>query len=417
MTFSHKFIFILLVIQPLIDLITSLSTHYSQLPVSIGALLKTALMGVLVVYLIYYFYPRNKWLFIIFIGSYLSIIITLIINFVLKRHFVLFAELNFALKTSYYITMIYSAIMLFNHRSLTKQMIDQATKTIALIIGLSYWFAIITQTAFASYQHGGPGFSGWFYAANELSVIVIVLLGLAIVNLKNDHSVTAWGAMIFMLSMVPMIGTKTAFLGGGIIILFSCLYALLDIFSGHQRGKNALYLSLIILFICFIPLTPIAAKSAHTDNGSQLHPKQESGAEKGSSDVFKKVLSSRDLYFDSIKADYQAAQGIRKLFGLGYSGDYKTKPELIEMDFFDLFFSYGVIGSIFLLSPLLYAIYNVLVLNGSEQYVILLISLGLSFGIAFFAGHVLFAPAVMTYVALTLIAIEKVARQTGEAYE
>lgn len=416
MKFSNKFLLILLIIQPLIDLITSLSAKYSQLSISIGALTKTTFMFVLMIYLIYYFSTQNKWFFAIVIGSYLSIFITLIINFFLKSNYIFFTELNFALKTSYYLTMIYSSIFLFNRGKVIKGVIYRAIKIISIIIGVSYWFSIMSRTAFDSYEYGGAGYSGWFFSANELSVIVIVLLGLTVMNLTLDQTLTAWISFILVLSMVPMIGTKTAFLGGGIILFISVIYALLDFKTQASRMKNILLLVVAIIYVCLIPLTPIASKTADLQSQLYINQMPMKDSQDKTSGFFQRILSSRDIYFDSIKEDYRAANGVRKTFGLGYSGDYTNKPEVIEMDFFDLFFSYGVIGSMFLIAPLLYAIYNILFLQWNRRYIILLVTLGLVLGIASLAGHVIFAPAVMTYIAILLVALH-MERKVGEVYE
>ncbi|HSH50469.1 MAG TPA: O-antigen ligase family protein, partial [Bacteroidales bacterium] len=61
--------------------------------------------------------------------------------------------------------------------------------------------------------------SGWFYSANELSVIVIILLTLTIIYFHEKRTFLPLIAFSFILSMIPMIGTKTAFYGAIIIII------------------------------------------------------------------------------------------------------------------------------------------------------------------------------------------------------
>src|SRR5699024_7229978 len=84
---------------------------------------------------------------------------------------------------------------------------------------------------------------------------------------------------------------------------------------------------------------------------------------------------------------------------------YTSDPKIIEMDFFDMFFSYGVIGSLFLLIPLVYLCVKILVFPIHIEKALLLFTLCLCFGIAFLAGHVIFAPSVMTYLAILFLAI------------
>src|SRR5699024_5169954 len=131
-----------------------------------------------------------------------------------------------------------------------------------------------------------------------------------------------------------------------------------------------------------------------------------------------RVLSSRDIYFYATYEDFKQSSTVRKLFGIGYAGNYVTEPKLIEMDFFDLFFSYGYIGSLLLIIPLVILVRKLFVLNSSITYILLQLTLLLSVGIAFLAGHVLFAPAVMTYVTILLLQITSLNHnKLGGTYE
>ena len=126
---------------------------------------------------------------------------------------------------------------------------------------------------------------------------------------------------------------------------------------------------------------------------------------------FQQMMSSRDIYLEDIKADYVQAIPIRKLIGLGYAGDYEKNPKMIEMDFFDLFFSYGIIGTLIMLLSVPILLNRLLAYRHTITYLVSLLALGLIGGISFVAGHVMFAPAVMTYVAILAIVIGLEARK------
>lgn len=425
-----RFIFWLIILQPIIDLITSISNQFSGFPLSIGALSRALLMAFLFIYISYYLIRKKQKLLILFIASFTVILITMVVNVFFKENFAWFEEINFIIKTSYYLVMIYLSIILIENRILSKALILQSTKIVSLIIGVSYWLAIITGTSINSYSYINKGYSGWFYAANELSVIVLILLGIMIINLKYDKRLTTWLAFIFMLSMLPMVGTKTAFFGGLFIVAITVIYLLFTFNLKFWKDKNCLiFLCLIIIFICFIPLSPI------TSNTKQLGPvieqkqpekkqttKVEDPIEEERGSAFtKRLLSSRNVYFQDTKADFVNAGGLRKAFGLGYAGDYKKEePKVIEMDFLDMFFSYGVIGTLFLLLPLLYVLKQIMAtifpLNGEK--ILLIFTLGICFGIAFLAGHIVFAPSVITYIAILfiLLGVEKDESQTNSKH-
>ena len=121
------------------------------------------------------------------------------------------------------------------------------------------------------------------------------------------------------------------------------------------------------------------------------------------------LLSSRELFLEKQKNDFIKAPISQKLFGMGYAGNYTDEPKMVEMDFYDLLFSFGIIGTLILLIPLLYfgikiiifAFLNIKIVF-NLKYSMYATSLLLAFGIAFTAGHVLTAPAVSIYIAAIL---------------
>src|SRR5699024_7361903 len=115
------------------------------------------------------------------------------------------------------------------------------------------------------------------------------------------------------------------------------------------------------------------------------------------------LLSSRDVNLRDTFADFQASPAPQTSFGLGHGGNYTREPKTIEMDSFDLFFSIGIVGTVVMLLAGLALVYQLLTWNVTFIYLYSLGVLGLIMGISFVAGHVLFAPAVITYVAIFTI--------------
>lgn len=94
---------------------------------------------------------------------------------------------------------------------------------------------------------------------------------------------------------------------------------------------------------------------------------------------------------------------------MGYAGNYTTKVKLVEMDFHDLFFAFGIVGFLMYLLPLLYfgiKIFIRLITNFkklfSVKHMLLASTLVLSLGIGFMSGHVLTAPAVSIFFTVIL---------------
>ena len=94
---------------------------------------------------------------------------------------------------------------------------------------------------------------------------------------------------------------------------------------------------------------------------------------------------------------------------MGYAGNYTDKIKLIEMDFHDLFFAFGIVGFLIYLIPLLYfgiKLFIRMITNFKKimkvKYMLLASTLVLSLGIGFMSGHVLTAPAVSIFFVVIL---------------
>ncbi|MFD0769520.1 O-antigen ligase family protein, partial [Bacillus sp. CGMCC 1.60114] len=99
----------------------------------------------------------------------------------------------------------------------------------------------------------------------------------------------------------------------------------------------------------------------------------------------------------------------QKLFGMGYGGNYKENPKLTERDFHDWFYTFGIIGFIFMILPFVYYSFKTLflIIKNFKQvltikYALIATGILLSLGIAFISGHVLTAPAVSIYFSVLL---------------
>src|SRR5690625_278596 len=96
---DYKLLFILFIIQPIIDIITSLMTKYNYSAISVGALSRTLIMITLFIYILQYILVKKQNVIWLFICSFASIAAMFMTNFLLKEPFILYEELNFVLKT------------------------------------------------------------------------------------------------------------------------------------------------------------------------------------------------------------------------------------------------------------------------------------------------------------------------------
>src|SRR5699024_8901434 len=164
----------------------------------------------------------------------------------------------------------------------------------SIIIGVSYWLAIITGTSIESYAYEGVGYAGWIFSANELSVIIILLLGILLARFLEGPAISTWLAFLLLVSMLPMIGTKTVFIGGVLLLIIYTLYLLGKYRLRILQNKNSiLFIGVVIIFFCLLPVTPIMSNTAPAET-TQIQETTEQTT--NVAPFIQKILSSRHLY-------------------------------------------------------------------------------------------------------------------------
>ncbi|MGR4031293.1 O-antigen ligase family protein, partial [Bacillus sp. ZZQ-131] len=127
------------------------------------------------------------------------------------------------------------------------------------------------------------------------------------------------------------------------------------------------------------------------------------------------IFSGRQVYEERHKQFFKEAPLSQKLLGMGYAGNFKYNeqkqpdPKLIEMDFHDWFYDFGIIGFALLMIPFIYYGLRILLAFATRfkdifniKYGMIAASLLLALGIAYIAGHILTAPGVGIYFVVVL---------------
>lgn len=402
-----KILLIYILVQPLIDIATSLSTRFGISILSFGTVIRFLFLVIGFVLVLWRLLGERKlFLLVIFLLPFIEVLLMLLINGIEKRPFHVTAEISFAAKTVYYVVCLFVFYFYLHSKTLIKILTITAS-----LYGLSMLAAIATHTGFNSYDFGEKGTTGWFFAANEIGATLGILLPFTL--LYAGKKGWAWLAVILTLFGLYFIGTKVSFLSALVLLLLASGYLLV------KRQKPWIVTTIVTLcFIGLIPLAPIYqniktptyyappfslqddANASHSKNGSHHHLEDHP--------ILRKIFSSRLFYFETKLDDYSEVSPLRKLFGMGYAGNYTDKKaKLVEMDFIDLWIAYGWIGVFFILLPLivwLIAIVKGFIKSHRLKYYQWMLSFTclLGLGIAFISGHVMFAPAVSIYFCLAI---------------
>ncbi|AJG94974.1 O-antigen ligase family protein [Bacillus tropicus] len=438
--FPH-FLLLFIVFQPILDLLTSFSIYVLHMSATVGIVVRFAFMLLALGYLLLHHKQQGAKKYILYLCLFgIVLAIGLVNNLMIKSPVSFGEEVKFIMKSVYPIVLLFGYIIalkeLKNNEFAFHKIITYFLYA-TLILSISIITAMATGTDFASYPNSKIGSRGWFFAGNDLSSIFAIMF--PIVVLYSVHKTTSFSKVYYWIPTVLamyasiMIGTKVGY-GAIVITLGIALFFLFIEYMMHRKkeGKGFTYLvntivAAVVLggLLVLTPQTPIAKnmsihlqiyeykKSVQDEKdrkeGKVVKEEEHKQGELTDSEMKSLIYSDRDKFLKVYKQYYKEAPLSQKLFGMGYAGNYTTKMKLVEMDFHDLFFAFGIVGFLMYLLPLLYfgiKIFIRLITNFkklfSVKHMLLASTLVLSLGIGFMSGHVLTAPAVSIFFVVIL---------------
>ncbi len=397
-----RWIGICLILQPIIDFLTSFMVRFSGSAVTIGVILRFLFLVVLGCIVLFYIPWKQKKLSLLFV--FLSILYGIgyiVVNFETFGTF--FVEVKGYMKTFF---LPYMTVFLYDICRYYKVKIDLKYLVVCAMIYITVIFlADLTNSSFFSYAYDKVGHVGWFYAANEIGAVVALLSFLvfhAIGNLKNK--LLSYFLLIVYGHVSLLIGTKVPFFGVCIAFAVLIVYQL----CLKEKKKIILFICALVTVLAFAPFSNLAKNLGIHINLLQIKEEVSNEQISNSDKLTSLVLSDRDIYLKKNISVFTEQNIWRKAFGIGYyhnEGEYK----LIEMDFADILVTQGFIGFFLIISLALYLVVNIFRnivkrrFRFDEMSFLTFMSLGLALAISFIAGHVLVAPAVSIYVALFIM--------------
>ncbi|MCX9099867.1 O-antigen ligase family protein [Bacillus anthracis] len=438
--FPH-FLLLFIVFQPILDLLTSFSIYVLHMSATVGIVVRFAFMLLALGYLLLHHKQQGAKKYILYLCLFgIVLAIGLVNNLMIKSPVSFGEEVKFIMKSVYPIVLLFGYIIalkeLKNNEFAFHKIITYFLYA-TLILSISIITAMATGTDFPSYPNSKIGSRGWFFAGNDLSSIFAIMF--PIVVLYSVHKTTSFSKVYYWIPTVLamyasiMIGTKVGY-GAIVITLGIALFFLFIEYMMHRKkeGKGFIYLvntivAAVVLggLLVLTPQTPIAKnmsihlkiyeykKSVQDEKdrkeGKVVKEEEHKQGELTDSEMKSLIYSDRDKFLKVYKQYYKEAPLSQKLFGMGYAGNYTTKMKLVEMDFHDLFFAFGIVGFLMYLLPLLYfgiKIFIRLITNFkklfSVKHMLLASTLVLSLGIGFMSGHVLTAPAASIFFVVIL---------------
>lgn len=389
-----KIIYYLFLILPFIDLITSFTERINGNIVSIGTIFKGILILFSGIYILFITKSKYKKKSIIY---YLLLSIFSIIHILIGNNS--YVSSGTQLIKFMFLPIIF--IFLLNYNDDYKISYIEMKKILkynVFFILTTILIAKLTNTGFNSYSDTiTTGVVGWYYSANEISGIITILFPLFLEDILKNNKYS-FMLVMYVIFMMMMLGTKTPLLG----VLISLIALFIHILLKDKNKKN------IFKIVFFISYTVILFfNSSYLSNLNSGRYISTTNA----------VFSSRDIYLNNTTKEYINHNLEEKLFGLG-STNNKVLEKYVEMDFYDLLYRFGIIGFIIFMIPFFKIVLKMMeyalshLNNYNYDKMILILITMLSLLIAFFAGHILSAPAVSIYFGITIILYLNIDKET-----
>ncbi len=401
----NNLLVIFLLLQPILDLITGLGIHLWNVSITFGIIIRMIFL-IFILYSVVFVYKNKK--------SYLYYGILIIYGvcyiagiFLCKDGVGIFSELQGFCRAFYFPVLL---ISLYNIKEEIK-----ISKMTLMVVLITYLVCILVPNClnmgFETYQITKAGTLGFFNSANEISGIISLLTPIMLLIFVNCKKIIPIIIIsIIYLFIVLTIGTKTPLLSLGITMGFAYLWFIYQ----EVRVKNfkIIGISLIVLIIFIVGMILVLPKTnfykniethlnyLEVDNITEVLKKEEL--------VDHFIFSQRLTFMKNRRQEYQASNTYQKLFGIGYlNGNKEAKG--IEMDYFDIYYSHGIIGFIIYFGIYGYFFYRIMKERKKLDFTqyMLYVSIILSIFLSFFTGHILTAPAVSLLVTILLLMLVK----------
>ena len=399
-----KIISIFILLQPILDLITGLCVNLLDFNITIGIIIRILFLA-LIMYITTFVFKKKLSLWV-----YISIIFYSI--FYLTGIFIFkdgsyFAEIQGLVKAFYFPILL---ISLYEIRNEIK--VSNLTLVITLFTYLMCIFIpSLLNIGFKTYQIAKIGTLGFYNSANEISGIISLLTPIMFTLILGKNKYLIKGLMLLVyLIVILMMGTKTPLLSlcitlGSIFIyyMYHCI---------KKKTYKPIIYSVVLILVGFASLILVLPKTNFYKN-IEIHLDYlevdnvfEVFTEYELVDHF--IFSQRLTFLENKNDLYLKSSAYEKIFGIGYTHKNKV-TKAIEMDYFDIFYSHGIIGFALYFGIYLYVLSQIFKAKQKTTYTrcMQLVALLLILVLSMFTGHIITGPAVSLIAAILIIMLAK----------
>ena len=427
----QNILIIYILFQPIIDIITSLCVRNISEKLSLGIVIRVLFMLFIMIYAIIKTNTKSRIKLIIYYSCIALYGITYIANSYLKYNFsMIFTQVKGIVKVFYFPILLISLYEIYKEKKFNS---FEKYLNISLIIYITTIIICrIFSVGYPTYPNNDKlGSIGLFYAGNETSAILAILTPICFWKLLTKKF-SIFNTIVCVATVFSMleIGTKVSVLSIFTLLGLSFILAGIKLFTKERKTIfkqfTAVSLMIVLVFV-FVAYTPAGKnmnigitweKSDYVQSPFHSTPEKPENTEETEKDkklYSEKLLSGRTDYLKDTLQRYTQETVLTKLTGIGYISLSNEKSvyenKLVEIDYFDIFFCHGILGTLIYIVPLIFIaislfkkFFSNFVVNIKNYYTIFaLYSILIGCGTALLAGHVFTAPAVSIFLVISIL--------------
>lgn len=393
---------VFLYLQPFLDVITAIFLEVFHIHFTIGMIFRFLFL-LFVLYNVVFIFQKKRCL-VYYVLVLLYSICYMVMLYSTGGDSFLFSELQMLLKFFYFPLLLTSFYFIKDSIVISEKVIVR----LFCIYLLFLFIPTLTHTGFQSYDVTKGGSIGWFYSANEISAIMAILFPIFISSFSNfKYKFYKILFLIIYLVVMLTIGTKVPLLAFFLTLFFIFMYMLICwIREKRYQWIMVLMAGIVVIItsaILIIPKTTFYKNiQVHLDFLGVNHI----------TDVFSSthlidhfIFSERVTFLEGKSISYDNAPLIKKVLGLGIH-DEEDLSKMIEMDYYDVFYSTGLVGCLLFFIPYLYILYQIYKSLKTKKFNFIrymnVVSLILILLLSLFSGHVITSPSVSIYCIIIL---------------
>ena len=395
-------VFVLL--GPILDLITGVCLHALGINLTLGIIIRVLFLAFICIITLFTFKKKNILIPYLIIGLYF---IFYTIGMIIYKETSIFVEVQNLVKVFYFPILLISIYSIKDEIKIS----NMTLFTVMCLYLVLIFVPTIFNLGYETYEIAKVGTLGFFNSANEISGIISLLTPtMFIILFQSKNTILKILLSIMYIVVILMVGTKTPILALGITTGVSILY--LWIKSIKAKKYKNVFLSLFAVIILGIGLILVIPKTNFYKNIKihldylELDSITEVFSDKELVDHF--IFSSRLKFLDNKATLYNKSNTYLKLFGIGYMKNHKA-TKMIEIDYFDILFSHGIIGFIIFFGITVPVLFKIIRNKKKTDftYVMNYTSLLLILILSFFTGHIITAPSVSLLSIVLILTLNK----------